>query len=56
MAIDEMNHLEKAGVVFSRDAKGLPLTKKASATLAQGSLMLEMHLLEMSNRFWKSNV
>ena len=28
MAIDEMNHLEKAGVVFSRDAKGLPLTKK----------------------------
>tara|TARA_B100000683_G_scaffold35844_1_gene31565 strand:+ start:3530 stop:5149 length:1620 start_codon:yes stop_codon:yes gene_type:complete len=27
-AIDEMNHLEKAGVVFSRDAKGLPLTKK----------------------------
>ena len=28
MAIDEMNHLEKAGVVFSRDAKGLPMTKK----------------------------
>lgn len=28
MAIDELNHLEKAGVVFSRDAKGLPLTKK----------------------------
>ena len=28
MAIDEMNHLEKAGVVFSRDAKGLPLTSK----------------------------
>ena len=28
MAIDEMNHLEKAGVVFSRDAKELPLTKK----------------------------
>ena len=28
MAIDEMNHLEKAGVVFSRDAKGLPLTNK----------------------------
>lgn len=28
MAIDEINHLEKAGVVFSRDAKGLPMTKK----------------------------
>ena len=28
MAIDEMNHLEKAGVVFSRDAKGLPMTVK----------------------------
>ena len=28
MAIDEMNHLEKAGVVFSRDAKGLPMTIK----------------------------
>lgn len=28
MAIDEMNHLEKAGVVFSRDAKGLPMTTK----------------------------
>ena len=28
MAIDEMNHLEKAGVVFSRDAKGLPMAKK----------------------------
>ena len=28
MAIDEMIHLEKAGVVFSRDAKGLPLTNK----------------------------
>jgi len=28
MAIDEMKHLEKAGVVFSRDARGLPLTKK----------------------------
>ena len=28
MAIDEMNHLEKAGVVFSRDPKGLPMTTK----------------------------
>lgn len=27
-AIDEMNHLEKAGVVFSRDSKGLPSTHK----------------------------
>ncbi len=27
-AIDEMNHLEKAGVVFSRDPKGLPSTHK----------------------------
>ncbi len=28
MAIDEMNHLEKTGVVFSRDAKGLPMSQK----------------------------
>ena len=28
MAIDQMNALERAGVVFSRDAKGLPLTQK----------------------------
>ena len=50
MAIDEMNHLEKAGVVFSRDAKGLPMTKKESAIRVLELLMLVMLQSEMFNK------